>query len=658
MTPATLHIDFETRSTVDLRKTGVHVYAEDPSTELLCAAYAVDDGDVQIWTGGACPNEIIEAVEDNWTIVAHNAQFERIIWKEVCTKNRDLWPEPKLEQWRCTMAMALALSLPASLGNASAAVGLDQGKDMGGRDLMLRMSKPRRPRKGEAPGGLYWYEDAERLQSLYNYCKQDVVVERELDKRLLALRPSEQALWQLDQRINDRGVFVDTALCEAALKVVESATDALNEEINRLTEGAVSATTNVAQIAKWMREAGFKTTSLDKEAIDDFLVRVDLPPVVRRVLEIRREAAKAAVKKIDALVSGRSKNGRAKGLLQFHAAGTGRWAGRRFQPQNIKRPELDDVDGAIEAVSTASADYVRVLYGEPLAVVGDCLRGMVRAAPGNHLYAADFSNIEGRIQAWLGDEHWKLDAFRAYDAGTGHDLYKIAYARAFGIKPEDVDKLMRQIGKVMEVALGYQGGVGAFQKMAVNYKVVVSDERADELKMLWREAHPGIVQQWYDLEDAAKYAIKNRGKVATCGRVAFRVAGSFLFMRLPSGRCIAYPYPCIKDKAVPWGGTRAQVSYKGVDTYTRQWTDCFAHGGLLFNNVVQGIARDIEADAMIRVEAARYPIILTVHDEVVCETRSAFGNVAEFEKLMTTLDPVYEGLPVAAGAWSAERYKK
>lgn len=692
MTTHHIHLDVETKGTIDLRKVGAHVYAEHPDTDLILAAYAVDDEPAQLWLPGQpAPEEWQTAIDERWEVHAFNAAFEMALLRGVGGP-RHHWPIPKLEDVRCTMVAAMALSLPASLKNATRAVGIDDGgKADDGHLLMLQMCKPRRPRKGELPNGVYWFDDEERIQRLGAVCKKDVEDERELGRLLLALRPSEQALWELDQRINDRGVYVDTALCENALKVVEAATAALNSEIQMLTEGAVSATTNVAQIAKWMRESGFKTTSLEKEAIDEFLTRQDLPPTVRRVLEIRREAAKASVKKIDALVSGRSKNGRAKGLLQFHAAGTGRWAGRRFQPQNIVRPTLDDIDGAIEAVGTGDADYVRVLYGEPLAVVGDCLRGMVRAAPGNVLYAADFSNIEGRIQAWLGNEQWKLNAFRAYDTGTGPDVYKLAVSNLFSIPVETVTKAQRQdVGKVMELASGYQGGVSAYLRFGIAeaFPTLIPTLRttanqfewdsADEMYVpsqalgltreqwcavkisvtRWRDKHPGIVQQWYDLETAGKKAVQHRGEVFTAGRIAFRVAGSFLLMLLPSGRCIAYPYPCIRDKAVPWGGTRPQISYKGVDQYTRQWTDCFAHGGLLFNNVVQGIARDIEADAMIRVERAGYWNILNVHDEVVTETRANFGSVEQYQRLMSELEPIYAGLPVSAEAWSAERYRK
>jgi DNA polymerase len=655
----TLHIDFETRSVVDLRKAGVYVYAEHESTDVWCAAFAVDDGPVHLWTPNElCPVGVMAAVEADWTIVAHNANFERTIWHHILAP-RYGWPEPKLEQWRCTMAMALAQALPGSLDNCAAALGLTHRKDPEGYSTMLRMARPRRPRKGEDPDGIYWFDDDERRLKLYEYCRNDVEVERQIEKRLLPLRPDEQKLWWLDQKINDRGVYVDHELAQGALKVVARATGWLNDELAEITNGMVCAVTNVIQMMWWLREErGFQMESLDKEHVADALIRTDLPPDVRRVLEIRQEGARGANAKIDALLAGRSKDGRAKGLLQYHQASTGRWAGRRFQPQNLPRGSGADPDEIVEWLRRGDADAMQMIFDNPLQAVSDCLRGLAVAAPGNKLMVADFSNIEGRVIAWLAGEEWKLQAFRDFDAGTGHDIYKLAYARTFTTRPEAVTKEERQIGKVMELALGYQGGVGAFQKMASAYRVTVSDSEADSFKVYWREAHPSVVQTWYDLQDKAMCAIANPGKPFYADRIGFRVVGSFMFMRLPSGRSIVYPYPCIKPKETPWGEMRDQVSYKGVDSYTRKWTDCYAHGGLLFNNAVQGTARDIEAEAMIRTEAAGYANVLNVHDEIVAEVPIDFGSVLEYEKLVTQLPTWAEGLPIAAKAWSGHRYRK
>lgn len=666
----TLHIDFETRSAVDLKRAGVYVYAQDASTDVWCAAWAFDDGPINLWLPGMeqlLPHQdFTGAVEAGCTIVAHNAAFERTIWRHVLTK-RYGWPIPKLEQWRCTMAQALAMALPGSLENAAAAVGLDARKDMVGHNVMMKMARPRRPRKGENPNGVYWFEDEERKQKLYAYCRNDVAVERELDKRLLPLRPSEQKLWQLDQKINDRGVFVDTPLCNAATKIVEKAAAWLDTEMHNITHGYVGACSNVNQIGEWLRQYGGlpDTDSIAKGEIDDLLLRKDLSPACRRVLELRREAAKASVAKIDALLAGKNEDGRARGLLQFHAASTGRWAGRRFQPQNLPRGNIKDIDAAVAAVGTGDAEYVQLLYGEPLNIVSGSLRSLIRAAPGRRLLVADFSNIEGRLIAWYGEEDWKLDAFRAFDAKKGPDIYNLTASEIIRIttgrivSPYDITSEERQgQGKVPELALGFAGGVGAFQKMAAIYRVEYTDAQADEIKIAWRRKHPGTTDYWRELEHAAIGAVRNPGKVVKARRIAFRMASSFCFMRLPSGRVITYPYARVTDKMAPWGEMKPTFTYKGVDAYTRKWCDQYAHGGVLFNNVVQGTARDVEAEAMVRVEAAGYPNVLNVHDEVVAEPKIGAGSVEEFGRLMTELPAWAEGLPVAAAAWEGPRYKK
>lgn len=676
-----LYLDLESRSTLDLKKVGVHCYAESPETDVLCAAYAVEDEPVKLWiprqpvimgdfVGDIGDYDVPAGIEylekEGYEVICHNAGFERVMWERLLAP-RYGWPILPRDRFRCTMVQALALSLPAGLGPLALAMGLNINKDDDGRKLMLQMAKPRKARKAEKKDGTYWFDDEARQKRLRAYCVQDVLVEREIDRRLLALRPSEFQLWQLDQIINDRGVFVDLDFCNAALAVVDQATRWLNEELGTITGGAVAGITDVIGLAAWLGAQGFPTESVDKASVESLLARPDLPKPVQRVLRIRQEGGGAAVKKISALVAGRSADSRARGLLQFHAAGTGRWAGRRFQPQNIKRPELDNIDDAIEAVATGSADYVQTVFGNPLDVVGDCLRGMVTASLGHRLIAADFSTIEGRIIAWLAGEEWKVQAFRDFDAGVGHDIYRITAGSILAKDPGDVTKPERQShGKVPELALGYQGGVGAFQKMAKIYKVDITDDEAEEIKLDWRANHPRVEACWHDLERAAKSAIEQRGKIFHVDRIAFRVAGDFLFMRLPSGRSIAYPYPCIKNKMTPWGQMKPQVCYKGPDPLTRQWTDQFAHGGLLFNNAVQGAARDIEAEAMQRLATRGYEtgdptsfgIVLSVHDEVVCEVPENFGSVEEFESIMVELPKWAEGLPVAASAWSGIRYRK
>jgi DNA polymerase bacteriophage-type len=666
----TLHIDFETRSAVDLKKTGVYVYAEDQTTDVWCAAWAVEDQPVEIWRPDEDIPPMIEvAIEEGWTIVAHNANFERTIWHHILTPRYD-WPEPKLEQWRCTMVMAYAMGFPGALDMAAPAAGLDIRKDMAGKRLMLQMSKPR---KIDADGTITWWDEPEKRARLYEYCAQDVEVERQIEKRLLPLRPLEQKLWQLDQIINDRGVQVDLALCEKARQVIDTATDRLDKEMSTVTERAVGRCSNVMELKAFVADYGLPVDSLAKDSLAELLARDDLPPEVRRALELRQEAAKASVAKIKALMNGTSKDGRARGLLQFYAASPGRWGGRRFQPQNLKRPEMLNNDdeaaaermraSAIQSIMTGSAEIVEFTWGPPLTIVSDSLRGLIVAADGKKIMAADYSSVEGRGVAWYAGEDKKVEAYR-----SGADLYKVAAGDIYGIPREAVDKQQRQIGKVSELACGYQGGVGAFQAMAYTYRVKVPDEQAADIVKRWRLANSNIVQLWWDLDEAAREAVRRPGTTQVAAqsgdKLRFKKAGSFLFMQIPSGRCLCYPYPRLVEKEMPWKDYdgnpvfKTVVTYKGIDSYTRKWGDCYGYGGLWLQNATEAVCRDLLAGAMLRLESSGFPVILTVHDEIVTEPNLGFGTVENFESAMCELPAWAEGFPLAASGFEGERYHK
>jgi DNA polymerase len=613
----------ESRSPVNLKKTGAYVYFDHPDTDLWCAAYAFDDEPVQLWTPGEpCPPDLEEHIASGGRLVAHNASFERLAFSKILGP-RYGWPVPKLRQWYCTMAMALAQALPAGLEDACAVTQTAVQKDEKGSRVMKQMAKPRRPRKDEPGDKLLWWDDAARLNTLYEYCKTDVEAERLLEKKLRPLSDFEQHIWWLDQEINDRGVAVDVELCNAALKIVDEQRERLDREMRDITNGEIAGTGAVNQIKAYLRD--FENLdvgeSLAKDTVVELLIRADLSLTARRILELRQEGSKTSVAKIDALLNGTQADGRSRGLLQYHAASTGRWGGRRFQPQNIKRPQIDDVNTAIDIVRTGNLDLVESLYGNALGVVGDCLRGTVIAPEGRKLLAADYSNIEGRVLAWLAGEQWKIDAFSAYDRKEGPDLYKLAYAKAFGMSPDDVDKNQRQVGKVMELSMGYQSGPGAFQVMATGYGVRIGEQwdylkssasasvldrvqqawenrgktsgmdgrtwcAAELLKTLWRDAHPATVRFWREMEDAAIATVKT-GEEHEVGKIRFYKKGSFLFMELPSGRPLAYAFPKIDKLATPWRNEDDEIVYKdtlyfkGTDSVTRQWTTQTTYGGKL-----------------------------------------------------------------------------
>lgn len=373
-----LHRDYETKSAVDLRKTGAHVYAESETTDVWLGAYAVDDDEPQLWKPGMpVPRAFVAAAEEpGWLAFAHNDQFERQVEQHIMGP-RYGFPIIPIHKRRCTMAFALAMALPASLDGAAAALGIDMRKDPKAYASMLRMS---RPRKVLPDGTLVWWDEPERVETLGIYCCDDVRQERAIGKRLLPLRSSEQRLWEIDATINDRGVRVDVALCNAAKKVVRTTQDTLDQQMALATDFEVTACSNVGQLTAFCRSRGVDADSVAKDKLEILLARDDLPTDVRQALELRKRGSRASVAKIDALLAGMSKDGRARGLVQFHAASTGRWGGRRFQPQNL--PRGDEGADSAQMIDDLLADpaLVDLLYDDPIAVVANSLRGMVRAA--------------------------------------------------------------------------------------------------------------------------------------------------------------------------------------------------------------------------------------------------------------------------------------
>lgn len=350
-----LHLDFESRSACDLKKAGAHVYADDPSTDVLCAGYAVDHGPVRLWTRDECGSAetrkfLFGLLQGGATVFAHNAPFELAIWNRLMVP-RYGWPVLPIEQTRCTMAMAHALGLPGSLENAAAAVGIEARKDIKGRAVMMQLARPRRVAED---GTVTWWDDADRLEQLYAYCRQDVEVERALHARLLPLSKVEQDLWTLDQRINNRGIRVDLVAIRNAIEVVEEAKKRLNAEMALVTGGWVSGCSKVMELTDWISMRGVEVTGVAKADVVELLAREDLPADVRKALELRRDAARSSTAKLKAMLSGAGAGDRVRGTMQFHGANTGRWAGRRLQPQNLPRTTMDadDIDAVLDLLST------------------------------------------------------------------------------------------------------------------------------------------------------------------------------------------------------------------------------------------------------------------------------------------------------------------
>ena len=686
-----LWIDKETFSEVPITH-GTHRYAE--RAEIMLVAWAINDEPASVWdkaSGEPMPACLTAALEDPVVEVwAHNSHFDRTVM-------RHAMPElcPPIERWRDTMVQALAHGLPGALGDLCSILNIptDQAKDKAGKALIQLFCKPR-PKTAKIERATRETHPAE-WANFKIYAGLDIdamrAVHRVLPKWNYA--GAELALWHLDQRINDRGVAIDLGLAESAVSAVDQAQTGLASRTEALTNGEVQAATQRdAMLAHVLQEYGVALPDMQMATLERRIADPDLPAGLRELLQIRLQASTTSTSKYKTLMKGTSSDGRLRGTLQFCGASrTGRWAGRLFQPQNLPRPVLkqDEIDLGIDALKANCAD---LLFDNVMQLTSSAIRGCIVAPKGKKLVVADLSNIEGRVQAWLASEDWKLNAFRDYDAGVGADLYKMAYGKSFGIDPDDVTKDQRQVGKVQELALGYEGGVGAFVTFAAAYGIDLDQlagqaakaipgntwgqahimldwhrkkgrdpanslglsERAwltcESFKLAWREAHPNIASLWKELDEAVRFAIDRPGNTFTCRMLKVRRDGAWLRIGLPSGRAICYPSPSIDD---------GKITYMGTNQYSRKWCRLSSYGGKFFENVCQAVARDVMGHNMPLIEVADYEIDLSVHDELITETPDTDDYSAEaLSDLLAANPPWARDMPLAAAGFETYRYKK
>lgn len=728
--------DFETRSPVDLKKHGAYVYFEHPQTEVLMCAYRIDDGPLQLWTyDQPTPADLCAAIEAGAAIHAWNASFEALGFDLLA--DRHGWPRPKIEQYVDTMAAAAAMSLPRALGDAAQALGLDVLKDREGMRLVRKFSIPKRDGTFNDPK-----DHPEDWQKFCDYCRRDVEVEEAIARRIVPLSDAEQRLWTLNLKINRRGIRIDRQSAQSALAIAEKAKKLLDREMRIVTGGYVPACSQPGKLVEWVQAQGVDLSSAGKADIIDLLGFEDVPANVRKALEIRQEAAKTSVSKLDAMLRMSNADGRVRGTSMYHGASTGRFQSQGTNFANMPRPRRVFEDAKLrlstlfEAFRREDPDLLKFFYGDelgrPLHLISDAIRGFVWAGPGKEFVQADYSGIEGAVIAWLSGEDWKLKAmFDIINDPSIPDLYRQTAASILNLPLEVVTKkhwARQSVGKVSELALGFAGGVSAFYSMSRNYSVNLDQlyapvwEATDEerrakavkryeaclkrkenttvvlsreawiaceiIKVGWRAANPAITASWAALEDAIREAIQNPGTVAQAARTKYLVAKGFLWAQLPSGRCLAYGSPRLKDQVWAkrkidgeWaeaevmerdlaealerkgecqiqGATKQKVTALGVNSVTKKWERFALYGGLAQENNTQGTARDLLVNGMWKAEGAGYPVVATVYDEILAEVDRGFGDVREFEKLICELPAWADGLPLTAGGFRAKRYKK
>lgn len=687
VTSPTLYCDLETFSAKDIRA-GSHAYAADPSAEVLLWGYAIDDAPAKVWdvTAGPMPEELRQALDEvarkeRRHVWQNGVMFDRVFLSYVMPEI-----ELPMETLDDTMVMAYQAGLPGSLKELCQVFHLsaDKAKDADGSRLIQIFCKP-------LPST--WKLDRatskthpEEWAKFVNYCRLDIESMREVYKKLPAFNRTakERELQVLDATINMRGIGVDVKFAEAAIATAERAKKDIDKQVFKLTDGrVVTAGQRDALIQFFLDKYGWQLKDMRKSELEKRMEDPDIPAEMKELIGLRLMGTKTSVQKYKRVVQG-AVDGRLRGCMQFRGASrTGRVSGRTFQPQNLPRPLIKSQEEIEQIIEDTKLGILEICYEDVSVPLSSAIRSVIVPAAGNRLCVADFSNVEGRVLAWLAGEEWKLEAFREFDTlqtkdggwalpyrdgwfqewavnekgdfiHKGHDLYKLTYARTFGIKPEEVTKDQRQMGKVLELALGYQGGPGAFATFAMNFGMDLDDlaktteatieesywiesmgmlKWAKEKKLIrgmsqkawvacnaiksaWRKANSEIESFWYSLAKACQSAIKAKGVAFSAGRIVCRVSGNYLLMRLPSGRYLVYPAPRLPEE-----GEMCDFSFMGVNQYTKKWERIPTYSGKLAENSVQGAACDLLLEAGPRLEAAGYHIVMSVHDEYITEIK-------------------------------------
>ena len=657
-------IDVETTSFLDLRDVTADVYAQHESTHVYTAVigkgYAAGgDTVLEMWKWRpsllSLHYEVAEFINAGGRVVAWNAGFERAIWQHILTPKYG-WPMPELCQWRDAQANSVAMGLPAALEKAADVV-LDEdlGKDMEGARLMKKMAQTVPSADGE---WLRPHENDANLRRLEAYCASDVVVTGKLYESLCALPLTELRVWLCDQEINDRGIYVDRERAQRMLAMVNQRDQEITSETFCITDGELAGVRSIPALKKWLHEKIGRslTDSLSKADVAE-LLKQDIPPTVRHVLELRQEASRiTSLGKLKRIRHACSPDGRVRGALAYHRAHTGRWSSRLLQVHNLPKDRRSRPVQELCALAIDEGDYDTLdMLWSPLEALSLGLRSLIAAPPGHELIAADYSAIEARVLPWLAGDEAKLQLFR-----DGVDTYVKAAA--------DVGSTDRQLGKICELALGYGMGANKFAATANGWGVPLSLKRAHKITKAWRSKNKSVPAFWAALEAAFKRCCRKRDHTERVGRLtlASNVSASLVYIKLPSGRYLWYHEPEIRleDRTVDVvqpDGTVKPTTMEFESIYfshanAGRWSRTSTYGGKLVENVTQAVARDCLAAALLRLRGTKYKVVMHVHDSIVSEVAEGTGDVAEFEQLILDMPQWATGLPLAAEGYRGPRF--
>lgn len=648
-----LAIDIETYSSVDITKCGVYAYTEAEDFEILLFAYAYDDDPIKIIDlacGEKLPKSIIDDLTNSKIIkTAFNANFERTCLAKYLNK-----PMPP-EQWRCSAVHSLQLGLPTSLEKVAACMNLEQQKMNKGKALIRYFSMPCKSTKTNSGRTRNLPEhDTEKWNAFKTYCKQDVEVERAIRKKLARypVTNKEWNLWALDQKINDSGVKIDKVLAQNAIKCDKVYQNKKIKEAIVLTN--LENPNSPSQLKVWLESKGIKVKSLSKEKVKELLKNIQ-DDTVKRVLELRQDLSKTSVKKYEAMKRALCNDERVRGLMKFYGANrTGRWSSKLIQTQNLPRNSMDNLRYARELLKAGDFEMLEMLFDSVPDVLSQLIRTTFIPSTNSRFIVSDFSAIEARVIAWLAGEKWVIDTFKSHGK-----IYEMTASKMFGVPIEKIVKgspeyALRQKGKVATLACGYQGSSGALKAMGA-IKMGLKEEELPEIVAAWRESNPSIVRLWRKVENAAIKAVNEKNVVKMQYGLEFSCIGGVLLIKLASGRSLAYVRPRIETDV---RFNKPKLTYEGIEQGTKRWGRLSTYGGKLTENIVQAIARDCLAEAMLRLDKAGYKIVFHVHDEVILDVPNGFGSLYQVNKIMGEPIDWAPGLPLKADGFEADYYKK